>query len=272
MHTALIRFSRACNLDKRSFVLDLAIGWQMVVILFGAAFVAGFVDSIAGGGGMITIPALLLSGIPPHLALGTNKLQSTFGSFSACLQFYQKGHLSLRENFKTALAIFVASGLGTLAILYFSPVVVARIAPFLLLFFGLYFLLAPRLNDEPKPARIKDGCLFFILLVIGFYDGFFGSGTGSFFIFVLVALGGVGLRDSLARSKIFNFSSNLAALLVFIINGKVLFLLGALMGLGQFLGAMLGSRLAIKKGAKLIKPLIVAVCMLMCAKMLYEQF
>lgn len=239
-------------------------------ILLCVAFVAGFVDSIAGGGGMITAPALLLAGIPPHLALGTNKLQSCFGSLSASVQFYRKGFLDLKKNLKPALLIFISSVSGALCVLAFSPVFVARIIPLFLFLFGLYFLFAPQL-DASRKAKVPVFILLCLLSLVGFYDGFFGAGSGSFFIFVLIALGGIPFYPALAQAKFFNFSSNIAALFVFILNQKVLFDLGILMGIMQFFGAFLGARLAIKIGSKVIKPMIVSVCMLMCAKLIYEQ-
>lgn len=250
--------------------LFVGLDWYLYFVLMLVAFVAGFVDSIAGGGGMITTPALLLAGIPPHLALGTNKLQSCFGSLSASVQFYKKGHLDIKASLPIAFIIFVASILGSLFVLTFSPAFLIKIVPLFLFLFGLYFLFSPRLDSakEPKIGMIS---LCFLLSIVGFYDGFFGAGTGSFFIFILIALAGNPLYSALGKAKFFNFSSNIAALIIFALNKEVLFGLGILMGLAQFIGALLGARLAIKIGSKLIKPLVVGVCMIMCIKLIYEQ-
>lgn len=251
---------------------ELGLDVHFVLILFFVAVVAGFVDSIAGGGGMITMPSLLLSGLPPHLALGTNKLQACFGSFSASIQFYKKGYLDLTKCRLLASIIFLASILGTFLTIHTNPDFLARIAPFFLLGFAIYFLFSPNLGYFQGVPRVGVGVLFFFMSLIGFYDGFFGAGTGSFYIFILVVLGALPLREALAQSKFFNLSSNLASLMVFIIGGKVVFLLGFLMGVGQFLGAQIGARLAIKVGSKIIKPMVVVVCVLMCGKMFYDQY
>ncbi len=243
--------------------------WYFPILIF-IAFIAGFVDSVAGGGGMITTPALLLAGIPPHLALGTNKLQSCFGSLSASIQFYAKGHLDIKQNLPIAFVVFIASVFGSLFVLTFSPAFLIKIVPLFLFLFALYFLFSPSLNS-PKIPRIGMIALSLLLGVIGFYDGFFGAGTGSFFIFILIVLGGDSLHKALGKAKFLNFSSNIAALIIFIFNKEVLFELGILMGIAQFIGALLGARLAIRIGSRLVKPFVVSVCFIMCIKLIYEQ-
>lgn len=248
------------------------IGTQLYIMLFLAAFVAGFIDSIAGGGGMITIPALWLAGIPPHQALGVNKLQSCFGSFSATLHFYRKGHISLKDNIIPIICVFLCATAGTLLVRVLDTAFLERCIPFLLIIFALYFLFSPKISEEQRAVRYGYGTLCFILGCIGAYDGFFGPGTGSFFILALISLAGYGIKSALAHAKLFNFTSNVASMLMFAIGGQILWVLGFIMGVGQFIGAHIGSRLALRYGIKIIKPLVVIVSVAVCVKLLYNQY
>ncbi|WP_297814075.1 TSUP family transporter [uncultured Helicobacter sp.] len=244
----------------------------MLLFLFGAGFIAGFIDSIAGGGGMITIPALLLSGIPPLETLATNKLQASFGSFSATRHFYKRGYLDIKHSFPLAALVFIFSALGTISVQFIQADSLSKILPFLILLFGIYFLFSPKIREEQKATTLHKGFLILTLACIGFYDGFFGPGTGSFLMLALILLGGFGLTQSLAQAKFYNFSTNIASLLFFAFGGKILWGVGLVMALGQFIGANLGSRTAIRYGIRIIKPLIVLVSFIMAAKLLYEQF
>lgn len=244
----------------------------VLILLWGCAFFAGFVDSIAGGGGLITIPALLASGIPPIHVLGTNKLQAVFGSFSATLYFFRKGYLNLKESWKMVLAVFIASALGTILVQFMGSEILAKIIPFLLIIFGFYFLFSPKVSDEARKRRLGFGGILLLASVVGFYDGFFGPGTGSFFALLFVALGGYGITQATAQAKLLNFSTNVASVIFFALGGKILWSIGLVMASGQFLGAMLGSRTAIKHGAKVIKPLIVIVSFAISARLLWLEF
>lgn len=248
------------------------LSFEIYVMLFFVAGVAGFVDSIAGGGGIITIPALFMSGLPPHIALGTNKLQGTFGSFSASLHFYKKGVLSLRENAAFIVCVFILATCGTLLINVFNSDFLAKCIPFLLIIFAIYFLFSPKIKEQDSKARVNNAILCVILGVIGFYDGFFGPGTGSFLMAALILLGGFGVTQSLSRAKILNFTSNIASLLVFSFFGNILWILGIVMGLGQFIGANLGAKLALKHGIKIIKPLIVIMSIAISARLLFKEY
>ncbi|PZT48994.1 hypothetical protein B6S12_01490 [Helicobacter valdiviensis] len=253
-------------------MLELNLSYDIIGLLFLAAFVAGFVDAIAGGGGMITIPALLLAGIPPLQALATNKLQSSFGSFSATLHFYKKGYINLKSCLPFALLVFIASGIGTISIQFVDTSFLRKFLPLLICAFGIYFLFSPKITEEDRATNIHKGFLMLALGGIGFYDGFFGPGTGSFLMIALIVLGGFGLTQALGNAKLYNFSTNLASLLIFTLGGNILWGIGLLMALGQFLGANLGSRLAIKYGIKIIKPLIVCISFIMVAKLIYNEF
>ena len=243
----------------------------IIALLFFAALAAGFVDSIAGGGGMITIPALLLSGVSPLQALATNKLQSTFGSFSATLHFYKKGFINLKFSLPFAIIAFVFSAIGTISVQFIQVDSLSKILPFLILIFGFYFLLAPNIGTTQKTKKASGTLLILAIAGIGLYDGFFGPGTGSFFILALILVGGFELTQSLGQAKLYNFATNIASLIFFALGGHMLWWVGIVMALGQFIGANLGAKMAIRYGIRIVKPLIVTVSFLMAAKLLYEQ-
>ncbi|STQ87173.1 hypothetical protein LS73_001055 [Helicobacter muridarum] len=246
---------------------DISIDTLGILVL--VAFVAGLIDSIAGGGGMITIPSLWLAGIPPHIALGTNKLQSCFGSFSAALHFYKKGFLNLKNNLAFVISVFIFASLGALLVRAFDAEFLSKCIPFLLIIFAFYFLFSPKVSNQESKPRSNRFLLGIVFGIIGFYDGFFGPGTGSFFMLAGILLGGFNITSSLAHAKLYNFISNFASLLIFALGGQVLWILGITMGVGQFLGANIGSRLAIRYGVKIIKPLVVIVSLVMCVKLLF---
>jgi uncharacterized membrane protein YfcA len=245
---------------------------EILAVLALIALVAGFVDAIAGGGGMLTLPALLWAGLPPATALGTNKLQGTFGTASATAHFWRRGALDLRPLLPAAAASFAGAALGALAVAHADPDALRWLLPALLLGFAAYFLHSPRVGDLPAQRRI--GPATFAATAgagIGFYDGFFGPGTGSFFALAFVALLGFDLARATAGTKLLNFSSNLAALLVFAAGGHVAWTTGLVMAVGQWAGAWLGAHMALRHGARLIRPLLVAVSVLLSLKLLVDQ-
>lgn len=230
----------------------------MYVVLPTVAFVAGTIDAIAGGGGMLTVPALLATGLPPAMALGTNKLQGSFGSFTAAAKFYHAGLLSLRANIVPVVTTFLGAALGTYCVKIIDPSMLKKIIPFLILSLAVYFAFTPKLKDEDSHSLLPP-ILFiaFFAPIIGFYDGFMGPGTGSFFMVALVALFGVNVRTATAKTKLLNFTSNISSLIVFITGGHVVWALGLLMGIGQIAGGYTGAHLVLGKGVKIIKPLLI---------------
>lgn len=250
-------------------MVELAI--ESIALLFLAAFIAGFIDSIAGGGGLITIPAMLIAGIPPLQTLGTNKLQSMFGAASATIAYARRGHVDLNNQLPMA-AMAVAGGAVGAVIASFVPGEVLRVLmPFLLIAIALYFALKPQLSDEDRHRRMTP-FVFGLTLVpaIGLYDGVFGPGTGSFFMLAFVSLAGFGMLKATAHTKLLNLGSNVGAFLVFMAGGVILWKVGLLMGLGQFLGAQAGSRLAMRNGARIIKPLLIVTCLALAARLLID--
>ncbi len=233
----------------------------LVLLLVVAAFLAGFVDSIAGGGGLIVLPALLLAGFTPVEALGTNKLQGLFGSGSATIAYASKGHVDLRTQFGPALLSAAGAALGAVLATHVPGDIFRAVLPFLLVAIALYFAFKPDMDDIDKVRRVS--ALAFAALIVplvGFYDGIFGPGAGSFFMLAFVALAGYGVLKATAHTKLLNFASNLGAFLVFAFVGVISWKIGLVMGVAQFLGAQAGSRLAMRRGARIIKPLLVVTC------------
>ncbi|MBB3947892.1 hypothetical protein GGQ73_003865 [Rhizobium skierniewicense] len=247
------------------------IALQLFLILFLVAIFAGFVDSIAGGGGLIVLPAMLIMGIPPLEALGTNKLQAQFGSASATIAYARKGHVDLKKQFPMASMAFVGGILGALTASYVPPDILRAIMPFLLIAIAIYFAFKPNLSDIDSHRRITP-LLFGLTAVplVGFYDGIFGPGAGSFYMLAFVWLAGFGMLKATAHTKLLNLGSNFGSFLIFTVNGAIMWKLGIVMGFGQFIGAQLGSRLAMSNGAKVIRPLLVISCIAMAAKLLMD--
>jgi len=250
-------------------VQDIAL--NVFLVLFCVAIFAGFIDSIAGGGGLITIPAMLIMGIPPLDTLGTNKLQSQFGSASATIAYARRGHVNLREQLPMAIMAMIGGGLGAFTAAFVPSDLLRTIMPFLLIAIALYFAFKPQLSDIDSHRRITPFVFGLTAApLVGFYDGVFGPGAGSFYMLAFVGLAGFGMLKATAHTKLLNLGSNFGALVVFASFGATLWKIGLLMGACQFLGAQLGSRLAMRIGARLIKPLLVIVCIAFAIKLLSD--
>lgn len=250
--------------------MDLSI--EILSILFFVALFAGTLDAIAGGGGLITIPALLAAGVPPTMALGTNKLQACGGSFSASLYFIRKKAVSLKEVWLLILLTFIGASGGTIFVQMLDVSQLKALLPFLILIIAGYFLFSKTLDDQDRKQRISYPLFAFTAAVgIGFYDGMFGPATGSFFTLAFVLLLGFNLTKSVAHAKVLNFTSNIASLIFFMLGGAILWKVGLVMMAGQFIGGNIGARLVVTKGKQLIRPLIVTISLIMVTKMLWDQ-
>jgi uncharacterized membrane protein YfcA len=240
-----------------------------VATLALVALVAGMVDAIAGGGGLLTVPALLAAGLPPHLALGTNKGQSTFGTFAALVRFARAGLVDGRRA-RLTLPLGLAGSLAGAALVLATPpaalrVLVVGLLAFAALFVGLRRGAPARLEDAPAPPHaplVAGG----IALAIGAYDGFFGPGTGTFLIIAFVGLLGDGLARASASAKVVNFASNLAALALFAARGVVLWRIALPMAAAQLAGGWLGAHLAVRRGDALVRRVVVAVALALAVK------
>jgi uncharacterized membrane protein YfcA len=241
----------------------------VLLALMGAGALAGFVDAVAGGGGMIGIPALLLAGVPPVAALGTNKLQGIIGTGVAALTFWRRGYLDLRVLAVSIAASFAGSFLGALTVKQVDTSLLATAVPLALIAIAAYFLFAPNLSDEDRAARLAFPAFVPVMgFAIGYYDGIFGPGTGSFMTIGFVTLFGLGLTRALGHAKALNFTSNLAALVVFIPSGDIVWPAAIAMAIGQVIGGYVGARTGIRFGARLIRPLVVIVCIALAIRLL----
>lgn len=244
---------------------------EIILILMLVAMVAGFIDAIAGGGGLITLPALLLSGLSPVQALATNKLQSSAGSFSATMAFFRQGLINWRHSKWVFFAALTGGMIGALLATRLPATFLQIVVPILLLCVATYFVLSPNLDGKEKRAKITR-TLFLLTFVplIGFYDGIFGPGTGSFFMVAFVLMLGSTLVDAIAETKLANFASNIGSLLIFAFSGEMQVLVGLLMAVGAFVGAQLGARFAVKYGGRVIRPLLIVMSVAMSIKLLLE--
>jgi uncharacterized membrane protein YfcA len=242
----------------------------VLLALGGAGLLAGFVDAIAGGGGLIALPALLAAGVPPVAALGTNKVQSVIGTGIAAITYWRKGFVSLSGVLLAVLCAAIAAALGALVVKQVGTSTLSVAVPLTLVPVALYFLLAPRLSDEDRHARLSFAAFVPVMAaVVGFYDGSLGPGTGSFLTMGFVALFGLGLTRAAGHTKVVNLASNLGALALFIPSGDVVWIAAGAMAVGQLIGGYLGALTGIRFGARLIRPLVVVISLILAVKLLF---
>jgi uncharacterized protein len=242
----------------------------VLVALAGAGMLAGFVDAVAGGGGLIALPALLAAGVPPVAALGTNKMQSVIGTATAAFTYWRKGYVSLPALTVAIACTLAAAFLGALVVKQIDTSLLQLAVPIALVAIALYFLLAPRLTDNDKHARLRFS-IFVPLMgaLVGFYDGLFGPGTGSFLTMGFVALFGLGVTRAAGNTKFLNLASNLGALGLFIPSGDVVWIAAGTMAVGQIAGGYLGALTGIRFGARLIRPFVVLISVILAVKLLF---
>lgn len=249
----------------------LEVSVEILALLLAAAFFAGFVDSIAGGGGLITLPALLLAGGTPLQALATNKVQGLFGAGTAALAYARGGHVDLSKQLLPASLSFVAACAGALLISILPSQFIRFFLPILLIAVALYFLLQKGLDDHDRAQRISGGAFIWLIVpLIGAYDGFLGPGTGSFFMLAFVTLMGHGILRATAHTKLLNFASNVGGLVGFAIVATPWWITGLCMGAAQIVGARIGASMAQRLGSRLIKPLLVVTSTAMALKLIWD--
>ncbi len=243
---------------------------DILLFLVVIATLAGFVDAIAGGGGLLIIPILLWLGLSPAQTLATNKLQAVFGSFSATAHFIRRGMIDLQKMQWSILSTFLGAAIGTTCVQLIHSEALEKLIPLLLACFALYFLFSPRVGDNDAHARISLHLFSFTFaFLIGFYDGFFGPGTGSFFAATFVFFLGYNLIKATAHAKLLNFISNFSGLLFFILGGHVIWEIGLVMATGQLIGAYAGAHMASRHGSIIIKPLLVVISLALTLKLLF---
>ncbi|WP_242144645.1 MULTISPECIES: TSUP family transporter [unclassified Bacillus cereus group] len=239
-----------------------------LLFLVVAGFLAAFIDSVVGGGGLISIPALLFTGLPPSTAIATNKLASSMGALMSTISFIRSGNVNLKLVSKLFPLTFIGSILGAFVVKLISPEILKPLILLLLIAVAIYTIMK---KDWGKDAiyngmTTKKKIIFSIIIfIIGFYDGFFGAGTGSFLLFTFLIMG-FDFIQSAGNAKVLNFGSNIAALFIFLYLDVVHFAYGIPMGIAMVLGAFVGSNFAIKKGVSYVRILFIIVTLVLIGK------
>lgn len=248
------------------------VGFEILLLLLAVGFAAGFIDAMAGGGGLITLPILLLAGADPLTALATNKIQGIFGSGTATLTYARAGYVNLKEQAGSALIAFGASIAGALLISVLPTDWIRLILPVLLIGIAVFFAAKKGLGDLDRARRISPG-LFAVTMVplCGAYDGLLGPGAGSFYMLSFVSMAGYGILKATAHTKLLNFASNVGGLLAFAVVASPWWFTGLAMGVAQIAGARVGAGLAQKKGARVIKPLLIVTSVTLALKLIWDM-
>ncbi|CAH2214111.1 TSUP family transporter [Tepidibacter aestuarii] len=244
-----------------------------LLFLCFSGFLAAFVDSIAGGGGLISIPAFLIAGIPPHLALGTNKFCSTTASFTSSLKFAKSGKVNFSILKYLIPFTLIGAIFGVNTVLMIDQSKLQSLVLIMILFVGLYSLFSKSIGKEDMFTGLnKKNLILGILLCfsLGFYDGFFGPGTGSFLIFGLISVFGFDFTKAAGNARVLNFTSNITALLIFAFNSQINYYYGIPVAMCMIMGAKFGTKLALDKGTKLIKPIFVTMSLAVAGKMILD--
>jgi uncharacterized membrane protein YfcA len=252
---------------------------QPLLVLTAVAFLAGVIDAIAGGGGLLTLPSLLVTGMNPRIALGTNKGQSVFGSFASLLAYYHAGHIDRGRALASFLAALVGSILGVRLVLALRPELLRPVVLGLLLGVVVFFALRSRSGKKPSdpraawPVALRHPILVAaaVSLVLGVYDGFFGPGTGTFLIVLFITLFGDDLTRATANAKVANFGSNVGAVVSFAVVGVIDFRLALPMGIAQALGGVVGARAAIRGGERLIRAAVLLVALALSIRIAWQM-
>lgn len=240
---------------------------DILLLLFVVALIAGCVDTLAGGGGLIVLPALILAGMPPLQALGTNKLQGSMGTFTASLMMLRHRRVQWRDVRLIMMTAFVGSATGSIVLQFIDPGFLRLLIPLVLVVIAVYFLFAGRLLETRTHARVSAPIYRNVVIPgIGWYDGMFGPGTGSFFALAGVALRGYSLLEATAIAKTLNFATNVASLIVFVVAGQIMWAAGLTMMLGQAAGAWVGSHVLFRINPQYLRALIVLICLAMLGR------
>lgn len=247
---------------------------ELLSILFLIAIFAGLFDILAGGGGLISLPALLMTGTPPLAALGTNKLQGSMGTAMATFLLLRTKKLAWKDVNHLMLSAFFGAILGTIAIQFINVEVLSLVIPVVLLLIGIYFLVSPNpcpnsLDTEIEPSNKL--YQYFILPIVGCYDGMFGPGTGSFFTLTTMTYRGFDIIKSTATAKALNFATNIASLIIFISAEQIIWKIGIAMMFGQMIGAWLGTKFLFKIQPAYLRALVVFICFSMLMKYAFAE-
>lgn len=258
----------------RGMLFPMELTVQMVLIVVVGVFLASFVDGLAGGGGIISIPTYFLAGLPAHLALGTNKLSSGIGTVISTLRFIRGGYVNWKLAIPSIILALLGAHFGTRLQLAMDERILKYLLLLVLPAVAFVVLRQKQLPEEPGQIRAEKQTAIVLgaSLLVGAYDGFYGPGTGTFLILIFCQLGKMDLRTASGNVKLVNLSSNMGALFTSLMHGKVFLVLGLIGAGASILGHYLGSGLAIKDGSRFVRPTILLVLALLTAKVLWELF
>ena len=246
----------------------------MLAIVCTLVFCAGFVDAVAGGGGLISLPAYIFAGVPIHIAYGTNKFANCTGTFVACVKFFKSGNIRIKSAVLSAAGALIGSWFGTQLVLVLDEKYLKYCLMIILPVVAVFLLFNRNFGSSDEVKKISNKKLyvlsFIIGMVIGAYDGFFGPGTGTFLVLSFTSILGFDLITASGNAKVVNLASNFAALIAYMINGKILFSIGIPAAICAILGNYIGAHMAIKSGVKVIKPIILVVVVMLLGKVLYS--
>jgi len=245
---------------------------ELILFLFVIAIIAGLIDTLAGGGGLIALPALILAGIPPLAALGTNKLQGSMGTATATYLMFKNRRISWRESKPLMQSAFIGAAIGAVAVQFINTDILSFVIPLVLLLIVVYFVASPLMKKQKNKNHLSSrNYKNIVISSIGFYDGMFGPGTGSFFALAGVSCRGHDLIKSTAIAKSLNFATNIASLIIFLVAGHVVWVIGLTMMLGQSIGAYFGSHFLFKINPAYLRLIVVVMSTGMLIKYSYSM-
>ncbi|PGA96449.1 TSUP family transporter [Bacillus toyonensis] len=245
---------------------------QVIILLIAFGFLAAFIDSVVGGGGLISLPALMFVGLSPASAIATNKLAATMGTFTSAIYFIRSGKVDFKIVGKLIPLTIIGAVAGALVVKFIPPDILRPLVLIMLVFIAVYIIAKKdwgSVSTYKKMTKRKTLIFFFVILMIGFYDGFFGPGTGSFLIFAFLLIG-LDYIQAAAAGKLLNFVSNIVSLITFLFLDIIHFEYGIIMGLSMILGAYFGSKFAVQKGVGYVKTLFLLVTILLIGKNVLE--
>jgi uncharacterized membrane protein YfcA len=247
---------------------------QMFLIVCPLVFLAGLVDAIAGGGGLISLPAYLLAGLPPHLAIGTNKLSSAVGTTVSTIRYCKNKFVDWGVAIPSIILALIGSAIGANIALMVDEKIMKYILIIILPLIAFYVLKGRSIKEDKLEKPIPRKKVYVIACLasffVGAYDGFYGPGTGSFLILIYTGLAKMDIKKAAGNTKLVNLASNVAALVTFLINGKIFFILGITAAVFSIAGHYIGAGLVIKNGHKVIRPIILVVLALLFIKVIVE--
>lgn len=242
---------------------------EILLLLMLVAFLSGYIDAIAGGGGLLTIPTLMFAGLTPIQAIATNKLQACFGSFSASRFYIRAGLVAPKAMRWSIVVAAVSAAVGAFAIQWIAADVLLLVMPFVFIAVALFLMAVPNVGKTARPATVSERTLNQTAVpAVSFYDGFLGPGTGTFFTLSYAQLRGLDLVKATAHAKVLNFTTNIVSLLIFLVAGHMVLVVGLSMAVAQVIGARLGAAAAIRRGVGFIRGLTVIVCIAMSLSLL----